>query len=172
MQQEVDETLAEEAARNYDKDTQQTIVKWVVLKATKPFLTKALDLPKVSQGDSWTPKMVTKHLRETEEEKNKRKKGAQVIKELIPKNPVNNSADLQYLCGKWRLVWSSQAADANWLQKATTVFPSWQVVEAETGRLQNLVEFLPGVRLRARARSEAISAQRRDVNFEGAALEV
>ncbi|KAI5066424.1 hypothetical protein GOP47_0019048 [Adiantum capillus-veneris] len=95
-----------------------------------------------------------------------------VIEELIPTNPLKNSADLQYLSGKWRLVWSSQAADANWLQKATTGFPSWQIVEAETGRLQNLVEFFPGFKLRARARSEATSAQCRDVNIEGASLEV
>eukprot|EP00250_Pteridium_aquilinum_P003194 c13514_g1_i1 orf=81-1430(+) len=95
-----------------------------------------------------------------------------VIEELVPANPTKNSADLRYLSGKWRLVWSSQAADANWLQKATTGFPSWQIVKADTGRLENLVEFFPGLKLRARARSEATSAQCRDVNIEGATLEI
>lgn len=95
-----------------------------------------------------------------------------VIDELVPTNPTENSAELQHLSGKWRLVWSSQAADANWLQKVTTGFSSWQIVEADTGRLQNLVEFFPGLKLRARARSEATSPQRRDVNIEGAALEL
>lgn len=96
----------------------------------------------------------------------------EVIEELVPTNPIKNTADLEHLAGKWRLVWSSQAADANWLQKATTGFPSWQIVKAESGRLENLVEFFPGLRLRARARSEASSTQRRDVNIEGATLEV
>lgn len=95
----------------------------------------------------------------------------EAIQDLIPANPIENSADLEFLTGKWRLVWSSQAVDANWLQKSTSCFPSWQIVEAETGRLQNVVEFLPGLRVRALARSEASSKQKRDVNIEGAALE-
>lgn len=95
----------------------------------------------------------------------------EAIQDLIPANPIENSADLEFLTGKWRLVWSSQAVDANWLQKSTARFPSWQIVEAETGRLQNVVEFLPGLRVRALARSEASSKQKRDVNIEGAALE-
>ncbi|KAH7366557.1 hypothetical protein KP509_18G084800 [Ceratopteris richardii] len=95
-----------------------------------------------------------------------------IVEKLIDENPTKNPADLQHLAGKWRLIWSSQGADANWLQKSTIGFPNWQIVEAETGRLQNVVQFFPGLKLRARARSQATSLQRRDVNIEGASLEV
>lgn len=94
------------------------------------------------------------------------------IDELIRNNPTKVPTDLSILAGKWRLLWSSQTADANWLQKATSNIPNWQIVKPETGRFENLVRFLPGVRLRARARSEAISETRRSVNIEGADLEL
>ncbi|KAG0574776.1 hypothetical protein KC19_VG290200 [Ceratodon purpureus] len=94
------------------------------------------------------------------------------IDELIKNNPTKAPTDLSILAGKWRLLWSSQTPDANWLQKATSNIPNWQIVKPETGRLENLVRFLPGVRLRAKARSEAVSETRRSVNIEGADLEL
>jgi len=94
------------------------------------------------------------------------------VDDLVKNNPTEAPADLTILAGKWRLLWSSQTADANWLQKATSNIPNWQIVKPETGRFENLVRFLPGVRLRARARSEAVSETRRSVNIEGADLEL
>ncbi|KAJ7565640.1 hypothetical protein O6H91_02G068500 [Diphasiastrum complanatum] len=94
------------------------------------------------------------------------------IDELLPLNPTEAPSSLETLAGKWRLVWSSQAEDANWLQKLTSGLPSWQVVASDTGKLENLVEIFPGLRLKAKAISEESSKIRRDVTIKGAELEL
>ncbi|KAJ7298620.1 hypothetical protein O6H91_Y525400 [Diphasiastrum complanatum] len=96
----------------------------------------------------------------------------QAIDELLPLNPTEAPSSLETLAGKWRLVWSSQAEDANWLQKLTSGLPSWQVVASDTGKLENLVEIFPGLRLKAKAISEESSKIRRDVTIKGAELEL
>jgi hypothetical protein len=47
-----------------------------------------------------------------------------------------------------------------------------QIVEGKTGRFENLVRFLPGFQLRAKAQSEEVSKQRLEVKIEGVDLEV
>ncbi|CAK9864915.1 unnamed protein product [Sphagnum jensenii] len=94
------------------------------------------------------------------------------IEELVRLNPITNTTDFSAFAGKWRQLWSSQAAEANWLQKATSGIPNWQIVEGKTGRFENLVRFLPGFQLRAKAQSEEVSKQRLEVKIEGVDLEV
>jgi hypothetical protein len=50
------------------------------------------------------------------------------IEELVRLNPITNTTDISAFAGKWRQLWSSQAAEANWLQKATSGSPNWQVI--------------------------------------------
>ncbi|EFJ23198.1 hypothetical protein SELMODRAFT_150691 [Selaginella moellendorffii] len=96
-----------------------------------------------------------------------------VIEELVELNSTESPAELDALAGKWRLVWSSQGSDANWLQKLTSGLPSWQIVKAASGDLENLVELLPGfLSLKARATSEATSKTRRHVRIQGAAVQL
>jgi hypothetical protein len=47
-----------------------------------------------------------------------------------------------------------------------------QIVERKTGRFENLVRFLPGFQLRAKAQSEEVSNKRLEVKIEGVDLEV
>lgn len=53
--------------------------------------------------------------------------------------------------GKWRLVWTRQGATANPLQKALAgQVDNWQIISPD-GRLENRVQLLPGLRVRALA---------------------
>ncbi|KAL3700171.1 hypothetical protein R1sor_018193 [Riccia sorocarpa] len=93
------------------------------------------------------------------------------IERLVSINPAKNPADLSALIGQWRLLWSSQAENANWIQKASANLKNWQIYY-DGEKLENLVEFLPGVKLRAGASVVPTSEERQDVNIKGASLEL
>ncbi|KAL2651592.1 hypothetical protein R1flu_019720 [Riccia fluitans] len=93
------------------------------------------------------------------------------IEKLISINASKNPAELSGLIGQWRLLWSSQAENANWIQKASANLNNWQIYYDDE-KLENLVEFLPGVKLRAGASVLPTSKERQDVNIKGASLEL
>ncbi|GAQ90499.1 fibrillin family protein [Klebsormidium nitens] len=98
----------------------------------------------------------------------------QAIEELKPLNPNIAPAKSEALSGKWRLVWTSQARNANPLQKLSAGFASnWQIIDGDTGTLENLVTAVFGfVKLRANADTETTSPVRTNVFIRKAAVEV
>eukprot|EP00245_Coleochaete_scutata_P005884 TRINITY_DN19859_c0_g1_i1.p1 TRINITY_DN19859_c0_g1~~TRINITY_DN19859_c0_g1_i1.p1 ORF type:complete len:431 (-),score=75.34 TRINITY_DN19859_c0_g1_i1:392-1684(-) len=95
------------------------------------------------------------------------------IEEIVPLNPTAAPAASEMLPGKWRLIWSSQASDANPLQKLGTRVTNFQLIDAETSRLENLVEVAGGfLKLRAGASTKTASDIRTDVNIDGGVLEI
>ncbi|OAE35007.1 hypothetical protein AXG93_1864s1350 [Marchantia polymorpha subsp. ruderalis] len=93
------------------------------------------------------------------------------IEVLVSLNPTKDCTDIGGLKGQWRLLWNSQAENANWIQKSSVKLKNWQIYYDNT-RLENLVEFLPGLKLRAGASTLAASEERQDVKIEGASLEL
>ncbi|XP_057826845.2 probable plastid-lipid-associated protein 12, chloroplastic isoform X2 [Cryptomeria japonica] len=84
----------------------------------------------------------------------------------------HNSApvDLEFLAGKWRLLWTSQPKDGTWLAKATSARQSLQTVKGN-GQLENMAEFIPLFGPRSRGNFTVTSNKRYEVNIEDAALE-
>jgi hypothetical protein len=57
--------------------------------------------------------------------------------------------------GAWKLIWTKQGSTANPLQKALAgSVRNWQIISADGSKLENRVELLPGVRVRALADAE------------------
>jgi hypothetical protein len=80
-------------------------------------------------------------------------------------NPTPDPAESELVAGTWRLVWSQQAETASPLQKwGSKQANSFQVIDAEDGSLQNLVD-LGFVKIRAYAECSAASGTRTDVNI-------
>lgn len=78
----------------------------------------------------------------------------------------------QTAVGKWRLQWTQQGATANPLQKALSgSVRNYQIIY-EGGRLENLVEFAPWLRVRAGAACQPDSAARTGVDIDDVALEL
>eukprot|EP00850_Spirogloea_muscicola_P020258 SM000211S06628 [mRNA] locus=s211:79558:81300:- [translate_table: standard] len=95
------------------------------------------------------------------------------IGELVATNPTPKPATSEALPGRWRQVWSSQASNANFLQKVAANFSSnWQTISAESEGLENMVEFLPGIRLKAGAATKPASDIRTEVQITSAAVEL
>ncbi len=75
--------------------------------------------------------------------------------------------------GTWRLVHARSGARANPLQKALSgVVRNFQIISADGGRLENRVELLPGVRVRALAAAAPASDTRTRVVIDATLLEV
>lgn len=97
----------------------------------------------------------------------------QAVEDMVALNPTSSPASSPTLAGKWRLIWSSQASDANQLQKLTAgIATNWQIIDGEENTLENLVEFLPGFRLRAGADISVVSNVRTNVEINKASLEI
>eukprot|EP01018_Ginkgo_biloba_P028808 Gb_09730 [translate_table: standard] len=99
-------------------------------------------------------------------------KGVQeAIEELLVLNHNNGPVDIDFLAGKWRLLWSSQPKDGNLLERVANGLQNMQIVK-DTGQLENLVEFIPGFRLRSRGNVISIANQRGEVIIKGSTLEL
>lgn len=97
----------------------------------------------------------------------------QAIEDLAAQNPTQAPAKADALFGRWRLVWTSQSSNASALQKFSVNFTrNWQVLEKQPPRLENVVEFLPGVRLRAEADCVTSSNVRTNVAINSGQLEL
>lgn len=97
----------------------------------------------------------------------------EAVEELASVNPTSSPADSSLLDGKWRLIWSSQASDANRLQQLSAgIASNWQVIQQEIQRLENVVEILPGLRLRAGADTKVVSPTRTEVQINSATVEI
>ncbi|KAK1274482.1 hypothetical protein QJS04_geneDACA009822 [Acorus gramineus] len=71
----------------------------------------------------------------------------EVIDELVPLNQ-NDVKDLASLMGEWQLLWTSQSENEGSLDIAVNGFEGLQIIK-ENGELENLVNFLPGVGIKA-----------------------
>ena len=75
--------------------------------------------------------------------------------------------------GAWRLVWSKQGAKANPLQqRLSQVVRNWQIISGDGKTLENRVEILPGVRVRALADASPASASRTTVVINKVVVDV
>jgi len=89
----------------------------------------------------------------------------QYVERLSGASAVADPARSPLIAGKWRLLWSQQADDANPLQKALVgQVRNWQVIPGD-GTLENRVELGP-VTIRAMARCEPQSEERTGVVIE------
>jgi hypothetical protein len=83
-----------------------------------------------------------------------------------------NPAQSRRALGAWRLVWTRQGKNANRFQQALArQVRNWQIVTADGG-LENRVEPLPGVRVRALASANPANATRTSVDIESVVAEV
>eukprot|EP00270_Netrium_digitus_P007951 TRINITY_DN2339_c0_g1_i4.p1 TRINITY_DN2339_c0_g1~~TRINITY_DN2339_c0_g1_i4.p1 ORF type:complete len:427 (+),score=68.97 TRINITY_DN2339_c0_g1_i4:44-1282(+) len=141
------------------------------------YLSPSGDL-RISRGNKGTTFILQKELTERQKLLKALKKLTdgemkKVIEQFAASNPTEAPAKSPELEGRWRLVWSSQAADANRLQRWTAgLAANWQIIDGEAMRLENVVEFLPGLKLRAGADTTVTSDIRTDVNINTATLEV
>ncbi|CAM6125693.1 unnamed protein product [Calypogeia fissa] len=129
---------------------------------------------RISSGNKGTTFVLQKNLGLRQQLLQAIQSGSEVekaIEDLVALNPCKNPTEFDGLIGTWRLVWSSQAEDANWIQKSSANLSNWQIY-TDNERLQNLVEFLPGLKLRAGAQTSVASNERQDVKIEGATLEL
>ncbi|KAH7616619.1 hypothetical protein Ndes2526B_g08716 [Nannochloris sp. 'desiccata'] len=75
--------------------------------------------------------------------------------------------------GNWRLIWTKQGSTANPLQKALAgSVRNWQLISNDGKKLENRVELLPGVRVRALADSEPDSDTRTGVEINEVIIEI
>lgn len=86
---------------------------------------------------------------------------------------VVSPAKSSLAAGAWRLVWTQQGEKANALQKALAKkVGNWQIISEGGAKLENRVELLPGVRVKALASTAADSSTRTMVKIEGTVLEI
>lgn len=84
------------------------------------------------------------------------------------RNPAKNLLTI----GKWRLKWTKQDKTANPLQRALAdKVSNWQIVR-EDGTVENRVDLLPGVRVKALATSDTESSIRTGIDINQVVLEV
>jgi PAP_fibrillin len=75
--------------------------------------------------------------------------------------------------GNWKLLWTKQGSTANPLQKVlASSVRNWQIISSDGTKLENRVELLPGVRVRAMADSEPDSGSRTGVEINEVIIEV
>ncbi|CAI7736814.1 unnamed protein product, partial [Closterium sp. NIES-53] len=97
----------------------------------------------------------------------------QLLAPVAAINPTRNPASSDLLPGRWRLLWSSQASEANRVQRLTAGFAkNFQVVSEDGSRLENIVELLPAVLLRAAAEAYVVGPARTEVYIDATTLEV
>lgn len=84
-----------------------------------------------------------------------------------------NPAGSPLASGSWRLVWTVQGTTANPLQRqlASSV-RNWQIISEDGARLENRVQLLPGVLVRALARAEQDGPARTGVIIDEVVLQV
>ena len=89
------------------------------------------------------------------------------------KEGVKDPARSTVATGAWRLIWTKQGATANPLQRrlANSV-RNWQLISSDGAKLENRVEILPGIRVRAIAESEAQSGTRSAVVINDVIVEI
>lgn len=86
---------------------------------------------------------------------------------------ISKPARSKKATGSWRLLWTKQGKTANALQKTLTgVVKNWQIISEDGSKLENRVELLPGIRVRALAESEVQSATRTRVVITDVVLQV
>ncbi|KAK9820183.1 hypothetical protein WJX72_007235 [[Myrmecia] bisecta] len=98
-----------------------------------------------------------------------------IAEELAADCPESKPATSGAAEGKWRLRWSAQAEDANFLQKKLSgQLRNYQIIggSAGRGRLENLVELGVGIRVRALAACEPSTSARTSVYIDELRLEV
>ena len=85
------------------------------------------------------------------------------------KNPAKNPV----ATGAWKLIWTKQGSTANPLQKSLAgSVRNWQIVSSDGKKLENRVELLPGVRVRALADIEPESDARTGVDINEVVIEI
>jgi len=86
---------------------------------------------------------------------------------------VNLPAKSTVATGNWKLIWTKQGSTANPLQKALSgSVRNWQLISKDGKKLENRVELLPGVRVRALADSEPDSNTRTGVDINEVLMEI
>ncbi|GJP31865.1 hypothetical protein CLOM_g15489 [Closterium sp. NIES-68] len=97
----------------------------------------------------------------------------QLLAPVAAVNPTHRPASSDLLPGRWRLLWSSQSSEANRVQRLTAgLAKNFQVVSEDGSRLENVVELLPAVLLRAAAEAYAVGPARTEVYIDETTLEV
>jgi hypothetical protein len=100
------------------------------------------------------------------------------LSELVDKAAAQGSrvklpAKSAIATGNWKLIWTKQGSTANPLQKALAgSVRNWQLISKDGRKLENRVELLPGVRVRALADSEPDSGTRTGVEISQVIIEI
>ncbi|XP_077231333.1 plastid-lipid associated protein PAP / fibrillin family protein [Tasmannia lanceolata] len=93
----------------------------------------------------------------------------EVIDEIISLNQSEVKREPEILIGEWKLLWSSQSEAESWLDVASNGLEGLQIVK-ENGRLENLVDFLPGLSLSVLGRLTESDNNIYDVTMNDAAF--
>jgi hypothetical protein len=96
-----------------------------------------------------------------------------VEKAAVQGNGVKLPAKSTLATGAWKLIWTKQGSTANPLQQALAgSVRNWQLISADGSKLENRVELLPGVRVRALADAEPDSDTRTGVDISEVIIEI